>query len=430
MPLIKKSLPVLQVPAKPAPQDFAEAVVGHEAAQAEEPKKTGGIRRRKYEAIKTTFVELTGEIADVVAAVKKNYSPMVITHGTSEKVSYGRLSTGILAADLCLAGGWMKSRGHMVYGNKSAGKSTLSYRTIAAAQREFPDQIPALIDIEGTYDPAWAKRHHVDTERLLLVEPETGESAVDIADGIVRAKEVSLVVTDSIAFLTPMKEIQGSAEDSNPGIHARLIGNYLRRLNASLLTERHRGHFPTVLHLNQFRMSIGVMFGDPRVLPGGKALEFATTQQMEISNKEITNASKDAKAKKGEAPAAGSADSKDADKNATVIYNEHSFKITKDKSGGRYKEGRFKLIRDESQGFPVGHIEQSRSIINFGFNCGLLEGAPQSFGFVDKLNNPAGFQGKFRGAPELAQFLVEDHDRELAIVKAIVETYRARWGVT
>jgi hypothetical protein len=152
------------------------------------------------------------------------------------------------------------------------------------------------------------------------------------------------------------------------------------------------------------------MFGDPRVLPGGRALEFSTSQQIEISNKEHTNAEKEKKDKE--------------DKGVKVLFNEHRIKITKDKTGGRYKEGAFKLIRDEAAGLPVGYVDQSRSIINFGLESGVLVGAPNSFSFHDTSFGTA----KFRGQPEFVQYLCEDIDREFEIVKAIVETYRVKWG--
>ncbi|MET4190636.1 MULTISPECIES: hypothetical protein [unclassified Bradyrhizobium] len=392
------------------------------------PPKQGGIRRREPSPVmKMTELEVTGELAAVIAQIRNVYSPSVITRASSEKVMYGRVRSGILSVDLCLAGGLMLSRGSMIYGNKSAGKSTLTLRFIAMIQRMFPEMFVVYMDIEGTFDPAWAKMNGVDLERLHLVEPETGESAVDIADALIHTKEVSMLVTDSIAFLTPMKEIQGSAEDSLPGIHARLIGNYLRRINSALLVERHRGHFPLILHINQFRMSIGVMFGDPRVLPGGKALEFATTQQIEMSNKEHTNATKE-KGEKGAAKPAEAPPGEKAEKGTMVLWNEHTIKITKDKSGGRFKEGGFKLIRDEATGLPVAYVDQTRSIIARGLDCGILQGAPNSF----SLDESAGisFGGKFAGAPAFGQFLLEDYDRELSIVDKIVQIYRKRWQVT
>lgn len=379
-------------------------------------EKKGGIRRReKTPTVKHEEIEIFGELGEVVNQIKGHFGPAVIVRASSPTLDYGRLPSGILVSDLCLAGGLRLSRGAMIYGNKSAGKSTKALRYVAAAQREFPDKTAVYVDIEGTLDKPWAVSQGVDLSRLLVVEPESGEQAVDIVDAVLRANETSIVVSDSIAMLVPMKEIQGSSEDSFPAIQARLVGTYLRKLNATLITERHRGHIPIVLHLNQFRMSLNVMFGDPRVLPGGKALEFATSQQIEMSNKEHTNAEKDKK-------------DKDAgDRGVKVIFNEHRIKITKDKTGGRYKEGAFKLIRDESAGLPVGYIDQSKSIINFGLDCGFLTGTTGSFGF-----NGSRFDvGKnFRGQPEFLQYLTADIEREREIVGTVVQHYREAWGVS
>lgn len=384
-----------------------------------ESEKKGGIRRRQPSAaIKTEEIPIYGELANVITEVKKAYSANVIRRASQDPVMYGRLPTGILACDLCLAGGIMQSRGSMVYGHKSVGKSTLAGRFVASAQRAYPDKIAAYIDIEGTLDKPWMAKQGVDLERLLLIEPESGEMAVDIADAILRAQETSIVVSDSIAMLSPMKEITSSAEDALPGIHARLVGNYLRRINAGLIKERLRGHFPTVLHINQYRMKIGVMFGDPRTLPGGLALEFCTTQQIELTNKEHTNKEKNKDGQK----------TVESEEKAPtmVVYNEHGIKITKDKSGGRYKEASFKLIRDEVMGLPVGYVDQSKTIINYGLQSEVLRGSPQSFEFADDTI----YSGKFRGQPEFVKFLVEDIERERKIVGQIVDTYRKRWGVT
>ncbi len=408
---------------------------GEAAAAVQEPAKKGGIRRReRAPVIKTETVEVYGELAAVVGQIKSLYSPAVITRANDERVNFGRLPSGILALDLCLAGGLMQSRGSMIYGNKSAGKSTLAARFAAAAQRLNPGKFVVWMDIEGTFDKPWAVKQGVNPDYLFIAEPETGEQAVDMADALLRTLEVCLIITDSIAFLTPMKEIQESAESSFPGMHARLIGNYLRRINATLLTERHRGHYPTVLHLNQFRMSIGVTFGDPRVLPGGKALEFATTQQVELSNKEHTNAEKAPKQGREVKQSANAPESGGTtivgDKSTTVVYNEHSIKITKDKSGGRYKEGKFILVRDESAGLPVGYVSQTKTIIQFGMSAGIIDGAPNSFGFTPDSASDFGFAGKFKGAPDFTKYLLDDPTRERDIVDRIVQVYRTRWEVT
>jgi recombination protein RecA len=235
----------------------------------------------------------------------------------------------------------------------------------------------------------------VDIDRVLLIEPSTGEEAVDQFDAVIRAQETCFIGLDSVAMVTPFKEIDSSAEDNQIGLQARLIGKMLRRANNAVLQERRNEHHPTICLLNQFRMKAGLVFGDPRTLPGGKALEFATSQQVELKNKEAR------------------------DKDGIVIFNEHSFTITKDKTGGRLKEGKFKLVRDESQNAPVGYIDQAASIIEFGEKAGLVSGRYE----ID------GFKHKFRGKDDLKAYLIEHPAEEALICHKIVQVYRKRWGV-
>jgi recombination protein RecA len=353
---------------------------------------------------------LKGEIAQVVGNMRKISAPGVVRVANEAQFTYGRLRTGILALDLGLAGGFRLSRGAMLYGNRSAGKSTVAYLTIAAAQRRFPDSVCVLLDIEGTHDPVWAAALGVDLARLIVLEPETGEHAVDMAVAVMNAQETACIVTDSIAMLTPMKEIDASAEDSLVGIHARLVGHFLRRMTTALLKQRHRGHTPLMLHLNQWRMKIGVMFGDPRTLPGGRALEFSTSQQVELYNEEKKAGGDDA-----------NADSKvkDDTPSSMVVYNQHSFKITKDKTGGKIKEGRFRISRDaDATGIPVGRIMQAKTILDVGARCGLITG---------RYTLPGG--QKLKSEAEAQKFFVEHPDVEDAVERDIVNVYLKKWGL-
>ena len=320
--------------------------------------------------------------------------PGIIRTASSGSADYGRLRTGILSLDLALAGGFKKSRAVMLYGEKSTGKSTVAQLLCANAQREEPDKAVVWIDIEGTFDKTWAGRLGMDLDRTFVVEPETGEEAVDIADALMRQNQVSALITDSLAFLTPMKEIESSAETSLVGVHARLIGNYIRRINQGIITQRHLGHHPLILHINQFRMKIGVMFGDPRVLPGGKALEFSTSQQVQTYNKEHMAGSE-------------------------VDYNEHEFKITKDKTGGRIKEGKFKLIRSEEHtGLPEGYVDQAKTTLQLGTKCKLVTGRYQ-----------VGDYCKVKSESEYTEWCLENpHDAAL-VRKDILDTFCREWGL-
>lgn len=330
------------------------------------------------------------------------HSSIVAAHG-EETVklgrrtgSYPRIPTGVFTLDLALAGGFLTSRGHMIYGERSAGKSTLALRAAASAQRIYPDHAIAYVDIEGTYDPSYFAKLGGNPEYVYHSEPESGEHAVDVADGLARTKEISLIIVDSIAMLTPMTEIDESAEKDLMGVHARLIGKFLRRVTNAMIQERHRGHRVTILHLNQFRSKIGLVFGDPRALPGGRALEFSTSQQVEIKNSEKVNS------------------------DGVVTQNEHNFKISKDKTGGRYKSGKFFVVRDEddNHGWPETTVIQAGSMLSLAERVGLSDGSKEFYGY-----------GKERGKDAWQSRFVADPEMCLKLQSEIIGAYRKKWGI-
>lgn len=340
------------------------------------------------------------ELGATIKEVSEAYG-IHVARQLSRQVPYDtRIPTGIFSLDLALAGGMLISRGSMFYGERSSGKSTTAMRVARMAQIMYPDKAVVWLDIEGTFDEVWFMKLGGDPNRLIISEPESGEHAVDIGDAMVRSKETSVIVTDSIAMLVPTKEIEGSAEDSLPGVHARLVGNYLRRINNGLLKERHRGHRPLVLHINQFRMKI-MGFGDPRTLPGGKALEFMTSQQVEMKNKEIID-----------------------DKSGAVKWNEHAFKITKDKTGGRFREGMFKMTRDPShnRGVPDGTIDQGKSYLARTKEIGLTDGHKV-------LDRNGKVFGQYAGNDVLIEEWVKDPEKAAVMMLETIQAYRASWGL-
>ena len=341
------------------------------------------------------------EIEAVLGQINKGMGAEVARFLNTKRAWEPRIRSGIFALDLSLAGGLLTSRGAMLYGEKSTGKTTTAMMFCVEAQRKYPDMICVWIDIEGTFDMTWFIKLGGDVDRFLLVEPESGEHAVDIADAMMKTKEVAVLVTDSIAMLTPMKEIEGSAEDSLPGIHARLVGGFIRKTNNAMLVERHRGHRPINLFLNQFRMKIGVTFGDPRTLPGGKALEFATSTQIQTRNKEKISDAGD------------------------VLFNEHNFTITKEKTGaGRLREIKFKLVRDpaSNRGLPDGTIDQMKTVLEFGTRIGRVAN-PSSGRYEIE-----GF-GSFHGADKASDFFLSDPEAYARLQIDIIDGFRKEWGL-
>src|SRR3978361_4520 len=192
------------------------------------------------------------------------------------QVAIGAVSTGSLSLDVALGvGGLPRGRVIEVYGPESSGKTTLVYHEIAEAQRR--GGICAFIDAEHSMDPAYAKRIGVDIDNLLVSQPDTGEQALEIAELLIRSGALDVVAIDSVAALTPKAEIEGEMGDSHVGLQARLMSQALRKLAGTL------NRTDTLcIFTNQLREKIGVMFGNPEVTPGGRALKFYASVRLDI----------------------------------------------------------------------------------------------------------------------------------------------------
>jgi len=194
----------------------------------------------------------------------------------TQRLSVEVIPTGALALDLALGvGGIPRGRIIEIFGNEASGKTTLAYHIVAEAQRR--GGTAAFIDAEHALDPAYAKGVGVNLEELLLSQPDTGEQALDIADMLVRSGAIDVFVIDSVAALLPQAELEGEMGDSQVGLQARLMSKALRKLSGSLSTTRTIGIF-----LNQIREKIGIMFGNPEVTPGGRALKFWSSVRIEL----------------------------------------------------------------------------------------------------------------------------------------------------
>jgi recombination protein RecA len=183
--------------------------------------------------------------------------------------------TGALSLDIALGGGIPRGRVIEIYGPESSGKTTLTLHAIAQVQRR--GGTAAFIDAEHALDPAYAKRIGVDVENLLLSQPDNGEQALEIVETLVRSNAVDLIVVDSVAALVPRAEIEGEMGDSHMGLQARLMSQALRKLTSVISRSK-----ASVIFINQIRMKIGVMFGNPETTTGGNALKFYASVRMDI----------------------------------------------------------------------------------------------------------------------------------------------------
>jgi recombination protein RecA len=195
--------------------------------------------------------------------------------GDTARVDVELVSSGSLSVDLALGGGYPKGRIIEIYGPESSGKTTLTLHAIAEVQKN--GGTAAFIDAEHALDPAYARRLGVDTDNLYVSQPDNGEQALEIAETLVRSNAVDLVVIDSVAALVPQAEIDGDMGDSHMGLQARLMSQALRKLTGIINKSK-----TTVIFINQIRMKIGVMFGNPETTTGGNALKFYASVRLDI----------------------------------------------------------------------------------------------------------------------------------------------------
>lgn len=211
-----------------------------------------------------------------IAQISKQFGDgSIMKLGENHKVDIELLPSGSLSLDIALGGGYPKGRIIEIYGPESSGKTTLTLHAIAEIQKQ--GGTAAFIDAEHALDPAYAKKLGVDTENLLISQPDNGEQALEITETLVRSNAVDLIVVDSVAALVPQAEIDGDMGASHMGLQARLMSQALRKLTGIINKSK-----ATVIFVNQIRMKIGVLFGNPETTTGGNALKFYASVRADI----------------------------------------------------------------------------------------------------------------------------------------------------
>lgn len=320
-------------------------------------------------------------LKDALSQIEKAFgkgSIMKLGERANEEVPV--IPTGSFMLDVALGvGGIPRGRVVEIYGPESSGKTTITLHITAEAQKK--GGVCAFIDAEHALDPAYARKLGVNTDELLISQPDTGEQALDIAEILVRSGAVDLIVIDSVAALVPKAEIEGDMGDAHVGLHARLMSQALRKLTGSI----HRS-MTSVIFINQLRMKIGVSYGSPEVTTGGTALKFYASQRLDV--------------RKGDAVKVGE----------EQIGNRTKIKVVKNKMAPPFKKAEFDML------FGQG-ISREGELIDLGVAMNI----------VDKSGSWFSYEGERlgQGKENARRFLKENQD----IAQRIEEKLRGAYGL-
>lgn len=351
------------------------------------------------------------EISGVLKKAQKRFGEFTIMRA-STRPTFRHVSTGSFVLDLQMLGGPPVGLVSMLTGWQHSGKSTTGDQITANFQKSFRDMTAVKVDIEGTYDPVWGSKGGMDNDKLLLIQPTTGEDACDLVDVVMRARETSIVMVDSIAGLIPLKEIEASTEDSVMGKYAQLVSRFCRKLQQAILDERKRDHWVTVLMVNQWRMGMA-QYGDPRVLPGGKATPYLASYHYDILSKEVVVDGKLSFSPTGEDM-------------GTASHNVVTFKRMKNKLGNGLKEAETTMIRNPFHPLGERFFDEAKIVLVEAKKRGFIIGSGDGTRPPYRIND---LDEKFKSVDEMAAYLYSDLDFYAHLQHRIISHARGVMGM-
>lgn len=306
---------------------------------------------------------LSQSLRDRMATINEKIAPNLVTRASSMPAA-NFSPFGILPLDMALCGGLAEGFAAMMFGFDSSGKTLVALKAAAGYQKKHPDKFVIFCDAEKLYDSAWAERVGVDLERMLVITPDTGEQAIDALIPLLGELDVGLVILDSVPACVPKSMAERSAEDKTMGALAALMGILCSKIVVSWGEERRRGHFVSVILLNQWRMKVGFVLGDPRTLPGGRQINHLPTTKIGLAKAYVADDENKEAGKKKK--------SKSTIKQSAEI----SFKIEKRKHGAGIDAGAFTIITagNHESGLPPGSVDDAPSVIVYAIKFGLVAG--------------------------------------------------------
>ncbi len=333
--------------------------------------------KKNEKQIDKETVKVKPNIDDTIEAIKTKFGDEAIMMlGAKPRVDLDVIPTGSIGLDWALGvGGIPRGRIIEIFGPESSGKTTLALHIVAEAQKK--GGIAAYIDAEHAMDPEYSKKLGVKIDDLLISQPDTGEQALEIVESLVRSGKIDVIVIDSVAALTPKDEIEGDMGQAQMGKQARLMSQALRKLTA--ITAKSK---TIIIFINQIRMQLGVMFGNPETTTGGKALKFYTSIRLDIR--------RIAQIKKGD----------------EIMGGRVRVKVVKNKVAAPFKQTEFDLMYNEG-------ISREGEVIALGEKLGIIKKSGSSYKY--------GEESLGRGYDATRQFLKENKKTENAILKEIKE---------
>jgi len=353
--------------------------------------------------------------SDIVKKVKKKHGANLVRKATDARIAKDyRIPVGPFMMDYCMGGGLAGGGSNIIWGHKSTGKTVICTKAVGNFQKmcascfSFPNDagkceckkpprepIIAYMNAEGSWDSAWAAMHGLNEAKLIMSKPEFAEQALDITEAHLRSGEVDLVVIDSIAFLTPAKEIEESTGKALQAEQARVVGRAIRKFNAAINYCGNRwGRRPTLIYTNQLRHKLGVMFGSPDTQPGGFAPGFAASMEVRTSGgkylmDEVTG---------------------------QPIHVDMKFKIEKNKVSNAKMEGVWRLMLTDTETRVKGEVADEEDLIETGARVGLITGSGSAWECLGE---------KYRGKSKVTERLMKEREFKLQYQEALLRVLTA-----